>query len=503
MQAQESLRVNQEFQARTINRLTSGYRINSSGDDAAGLSVANEFRSSVMELTQGVRNANDGISQLQVIDGGLTNISKMLDRMKTLATQSASTTFSGDRATLNKEYQTLLAEIDRQATNVNLNAGGTYNSKIEVYIGGAADAGSNAKVAIDLSTSSVDSAGLDIDTTSVLGGGVGFGAYTAERLDSSTAQFNSTVFTVDYVDSNNVAQQVTVTTAGSQSGAEEIDDINTQLADAKTGITAQINSEGKIEFVGNGAFAISTDGAAGGVTANGGTDMYLVNEGKFELSKNIAWTDFTEGTGNSPTETLKIIDSKGNSATIVINTDTIDLNANATGTLAEARDYINSQLRNAGVEVSLLVTQDGGNELSFQSSGDFTVQQSSFGVAAGTGAGVMFGNVPGLLGVGAQDENKTAGGQALQAIDKITAAVKKLGVVQGTVGTGQNQLSYAIQLANSQISNFSAAESRIRDADVAAEAANLTKAQVLQQASMAAMAQANSAPEAVLALLRG
>ena len=231
--------------------------------------------------------------------------------------------------------------------------------------------------------------------------------------------------------------------------------------------------------------------------------MYLVNEGKFELSKNIAWTDFTEGTGNSPTETLKIIDSKGNSATIVINTDTIDLNANATGTLAEARDYINSQLRNAGVEVSLLVTQDGGNELSFQSSGDFTVQQSSFGASAGTGAGVMFGNVPGLLGVGAQDENKTAGGQALQAIDKITAAVKKLGVVQGTVGTGQNQLSYAIQLANSQISNFSAAESRIRDADVAAEAANLTKAQVLQQASMAAMAQANSAPEAVLALLRG
>ena len=85
---------------------------------------------------------------------------------------------------------------------------------------------------------------------------------------------------------------------------------------------------------------------------------------------------------------------------------------------------------------------------------------------------------------------------------EITDAVKKLGVVQGTVGTGQNQLAYAIQLANSQISNFSAAESRIRDADVAAEAANLTKAQVLQQASIAAMGQANSAPQAVLSLLR-
>ena len=78
-----------------------------------------------------------------------------------------------------------------------------------------------------------------------------------------------------------------------------------------------------------------------------------------------------------------------------------------------------------------------------------------------------------------------------------------LGKVQGVVGTGQNQLQYAIQLAQSQVSSYSAAESRIRDADVAAEAANLTKAQVLQQASIAAMAQANSAPMAILALLRG
>ena len=78
-----------------------------------------------------------------------------------------------------------------------------------------------------------------------------------------------------------------------------------------------------------------------------------------------------------------------------------------------------------------------------------------------------------------------------------------LALVQGKIGTGQNKISYAIQLAQSQITNFSAAESRIRDADVAQEAANLTKAQVLSQASMAAMAQANSAPQAVLSLLRG
>ena len=84
----------------------------------------------------------------------------------------------------------------------------------------------------------------------------------------------------------------------------------------------------------------------------------------------------------------------------------------------------------------------------------------------------------------------------------MTTAISNLGLVQGVVGAGENKLNYAINLAQSQITNFSAAESGIKDADVAAEAANLTKAQVLQQASLAALAQANSAPQAVLALLK-
>ena len=110
MVAQENLRANTEFQSRTIERLTSGYRINSSGDDAAGLAVANKFRADTAELSQGVRNANDGISMLQIIDGGANNISKILDRMKTLATQAASSTFTGNRTTLDTEFQALKAK---------------------------------------------------------------------------------------------------------------------------------------------------------------------------------------------------------------------------------------------------------------------------------------------------------------------------------------------------------------------------------------------------------
>jgi flagellin len=168
--AQENLRVNSNFQSQTIQRLTSGYRINSSADDAAGLAVANKFRSDISELTQGVRNANDGVAQLQIIDGGMSNISKMLDRLKTLATQSASDSFMGDRNVLNREYQTLVGEIDRQAQAVGLSTGGQFAKSVGVYIGGGKTASgaldtNNGAITLDLANSVVDSKALGLRTS--------------------------------------------------------------------------------------------------------------------------------------------------------------------------------------------------------------------------------------------------------------------------------------------------------------------------------------------------
>src|SRR3569833_2759645 len=114
------MNISQAAQSKTIQQLTSGYRINSSADDAAGLAIANGYRDEVAQLNQGVRNANDGISQMQIVDGGLSNISNILDRMQTLATQSSSDTFSGNRTTLDNEFQGLLSEFDRQAGNIGL-----------------------------------------------------------------------------------------------------------------------------------------------------------------------------------------------------------------------------------------------------------------------------------------------------------------------------------------------------------------------------------------------
>ena len=168
--AQDNLDTNTNFQTQTIEQLTSGYRINQSGDDAAGLAVANRYESSVSELTQGVLNANDGVSALQIADGGLSDISTVLNRLKTLATESASTTFTGDRSNINVEYQQLVQEISRQASNIGLAANGQYNVVNQVYIGGG-NSSSNSQIEIDLSGSQnqVDAAGLGLSDTSVLG----------------------------------------------------------------------------------------------------------------------------------------------------------------------------------------------------------------------------------------------------------------------------------------------------------------------------------------------
>ena len=165
--AQENLNVNNAFQSKTIQQLTSGYRINSSGDDAAGLAVANQYRNSVSELTQGVANGNDGVAQLQIMDGGISNISQILDRLKTLATQAASSTFTGNLGVLNGEFQTDIQEIDRQAQTIGLNTGGSFAQSLGVYLGGGAGSNSaaalkNGIVNLDLGGSTVDSQSLGL-----------------------------------------------------------------------------------------------------------------------------------------------------------------------------------------------------------------------------------------------------------------------------------------------------------------------------------------------------
>ena len=267
--AQQNLSVNNTFQTNTIEQLTSGYRINSSGDDAAGLAVANKYRDDISELTQGVLNANDGVSQLQIIDGGMNNISQMLDRLKTLATQSASDTFSGDRGVVNNEFQSLLGEIDRQAQSIGLNTGGEFNKSLAVYIGGGrSDTGAvdttNGTVNINLAGSQVDTQALGLKGMQVVAG----------TQDIGTGSQNTSVQAI-LADNNNTPSAPNQTNfafsgAGFSDGSSVVVQVNTQnVTDINTLVTA-INDA--ITNAGNGTSQAATAFKNAGIVASVHTD---------------------------------------------------------------------------------------------------------------------------------------------------------------------------------------------------------------------------------------
>ena len=490
LNAQNNIRVNTAFQANTINQLSSGYRITSSADDAAGLAVANKFRGDTAELSQGVQNAQSGIASLQIVDGGLNNVSNILDRLRTLATESASATFSGDRGTLNTEYQGLLTEINRQAANVKLNTGGAYNTNLVTYVGGGSNT-ANAQVSVDLSgtNNAVDSTALGISNSSIAGGGTLISGNTV-RLDDSAVSFlagTSQSFTF-HVNTGSGNQDVSVSVAGGsggKSGTQVISDLNNSLQ--AYGITAAVSSAGTLEFGGATAFTVSTTAAGTGPISTTGT---AVNGANYSIGSG-TFAAFAAGGGASASESFTV-QNGGNAYSVNLTS------ANA-GSLAATLTTINTALSGSGVYA---VTASNGTDVSLQSTGTFSVNETAFTAGSGGGTGSFFGAV-GAQTVTAASNTASNTGNAIAALTSLQAAVTNLGLVQGKVGAGENKLAYAVNLAQSQITNYSAAQSGIRDADVAAQAANLTKAQVLQQASLAALAQANSAPQAVLSLLRG
>jgi flagellin len=375
-----NLNVNNNFQTSTIEALTSGYRINSSGDDPAGLAVANQYSSDVAQLTQGIINANSGVSTLQIVDGGMSNISTMLDRMQTLATESASGTFAGNRATVNAEFQTLQTEIDREANNIGLGTSNSSNAgTLSVFIGGGSSL-ANSQVAITNLTK------VDANTL-----GVGAGVDVLGAMQATT-------------------------------------------------------NFGNLAMTGSGALLAGT-------------------------SQTFAFI----GVGSTGIQTVTATVAGGS--------------AGITG--QQALTSLNAQLNPYGIQA----TSDANGNLEFESvyGNAFTV--TSAAAVGGTGLAAAAATTSATTG--------TAGtADALAAVNAINTAITNLGTAQGAVGAGENDLNYAIGLATSQSTNFSSAESQIRDADVATEASNLTKAQVLQQAAVAAMAQANSAPQALLKLLQ-
>ncbi|HYA16467.1 MAG TPA: flagellin, partial [Bryobacteraceae bacterium] len=483
--AQNNIRINTNFQSNTINQLSSGYRINSSADDAAGLAVANQYTALTTQLTQGVLNANNAVGQLQIIDGGMNNISQILDRMQTLATESASSTFVGNRTTLNNEYQGLLQEINRQASSIGLNTGGSYNTNLVSYIGGGNNA-ANSQVSVNLggANNAVDSAGLGIASTNIQGGGTELNGNTV-NLNNTATQFlvNGTQDFTFHIGGSSGNQDITVALTGGASGltgTSVVNSLNSQLS--SYGINASIAADGTLQFSGSTAFTVSAGAASAGnaaVTAN----STAVNTADYNLDSASgpggAFAAFAAGAGTSASETV-VFQNAGGSKTIT-------LDATNAGDINTALATLNSNLNSIGVYA---VKAANGTDIEFQSSSSFSVNETAYTAGANGGTGNLLGGV-GAVTVNGPAAAASDTGAAISALNLLNTAIQNLGLTQGTVGAGINKLNYAVNLAQSQITNYSAAESGIRDADVAQEAANLTKAQVLQQASLAALAQAN------------
>lgn len=479
LNAQYYISQNQAFQNTAIQQLSSGYKINSSADDPAGLAVANQYAGEITQLTAGVQNATDGISTLQIADGGLSNISQIIGRLQTLAAESASGTYQGNRTTVNNEYQGLLAEINRQAANIGLNTGGVNNTNLTVYTGGGSSQ-PNSQVTVNLSgaNNAVDSTALGIANSSVAGGGTGISGNTV-NLSNTAALFltgTSQNFTF-HVNTGSGNTDVTVSVAGGSgglSGTQVVSSLNNQLQ--AYGITASIGSNGSLQFGGATAFAVTTVAAGTGPISATGTAVNTANY-------NIGAAAPAVLTGS---EAFTVQNAGG--------TYNVSLTSVTGASQASALTAINSALSGSGIYA---IKDAAGTGIELQSSNAFSINETQL---ATTGTGLF--SALGSQAVTAASTAASETGNALAALNSLTTAVSNLGLVQGEVGAGENKLRYATNLAQSQITSVSAAESGIRDADVAAAAANLTKAQVLQQTSLAALSQANSAPQSVLALLK-
>ncbi|HEV1287821.1 MAG TPA: flagellin, partial [Bryobacteraceae bacterium] len=289
LQAQNYLAQTSAFQGKTIGEVTSGLRIVNSGDDAAGLAIANGDRSTEAVLTQGLQNATNGQNQLQIADGGMSSIGSLLDTARSLATESASGTFTGDRGVLNTEFQSVLTEINRQAQSIGLNQGGTLATNLSVFIGGGQSsngvtASTNGSVGVDLSQATVDAKSLGlsgVQATGKAGTDIGTGSTTSVAAilgnvaNQASISNNTTNFTVTGPGFSNTSGGNTITLAVNLNG----------VTDANTLATA-VNAA--IQAAGNGNSQQATAFQNANITASINTDA----TGKSQLSFNSASTAF-------------------------------------------------------------------------------------------------------------------------------------------------------------------------------------------------------------------
>tara|TARA_B110000027_G_scaffold27316_1_gene29863 strand:+ start:2626 stop:4014 length:1389 start_codon:yes stop_codon:yes gene_type:complete len=450
--AKNAISQNERAMSQAMTRLSTGSRINSAKDDAAGLAISERMSSQISGLNMAARNANDAISLLQTAEGATKEIASMLGRMRELAVQSASDTYtSTDRAALNLEYQALLTEMDRVAETTEWNgdkilagATSTVNTNLADSKGIAIQVGSAASQTMALTLNSWRT-GVAVDGSMTAADGTGKSGVDDQDTESQVATFQ----TIDIHTSKNLqitlgGLKATITEAGN--GAQDL--TGAMLAEM---------------------FENLADGATSGNSSPSGihADLAIVWSGTLD--------GFSTGTQSGATVTFF-----------------------STGT---------ATAKNTGSDPDALPVVEGGNNDGNNTTDSVTVAATDGTTKANQGAygaGVLFfgGNAYSTTQVDPTALNITSQANASQVITEIDAAINGAAAERAKYGAYMSRLQHASDNLTNVATNTAASRSQIADADYASETTELARTQIISQASTAMLAQANQVKQTVLALLK-
>jgi len=487
--AQRNLNSSQESLNVSLSRLSSGLRINSARDDAAGLAISNAFTSQVRGLNQAIRNANDGISLSQVAEGALSESTNILQRIRELSIQSANGTNSGnERAALQQEVSQLQSELNRIAETTSFGGrvlldgtfgtesfqvGSEANQTISVSIG---DSRSSALGSVRFNLDDAN-AGTGLQSATAAAAAVAANPVTASTgADGLQIAGNLGSSTVD-IAANSSAFDIAaaITGEGATTGVE---------ADARTVAELSSIGDGNITFTLTGQ---GTSGVAISASVTGGDLSSLAT----------AINNEQASTGIGATvvgSTVQLVSERGDDIQLADYTndgadDNVDVSAldydGANGVAAVTLD------ESATTDSTRVV---GTVRIDSSSSFTLSLATANATLLSGTQA------TGSLSSVATVDISTQEGAQS--AISIVDAAIQGIDSQRASIGAVQNRLQSTIANLQSISENVSAARSRIQDADFAVETANLTRTQILQQAGVSVLAQANSLPQQVLSLLQ-
>jgi flagellin len=465
LSAQRNLSASQASLSTSMQRLSSGLRINSAKDDAAGLAISERMTSQVRGANQAARNANDGISLAQTAEGDLTQIGSNLQRMRELAVQSANATNSvSDRKALDGEVQALSAEIDRTAQNSSFNGtklldGNFTAQKFQV--------GANNSANDSITIAQISSA-----RTSVLGGnaatvngGATTAALAANDITLNGVAVGASTATVPAVPGQNAGSAFAIAAA-----------INAVSAQSSVTATAQPTAITGIA---------ATTAAA--ITSGSTTTINGIQVG------DVALGGTASAHGSNIAAAINLVSSQSGVTATSDSAGKVTLNA------ADGRDIevgagfttANSGLTPATTSGKLVLSTNDGSNITTAGT---TPNLAKAGLGAASTTSSVLSNVSSM--------NVLTAKGASDALNVIDGALSTVNASRASLGAFQNRFTSVVTSLQTTSENLSASRSRIQDADFAAETANLSRSQVLQQAGTAMVAQANQLPQGVLALLR-